>query len=580
MRDLTNKTIADSRGLLVMLAVSLTLTSMLVACGDGGSSSSSGNAYAGEADNKTDADFEMPADTDGDNILNSDDVDDDGDGLIEIRSAAELDMIRNNLAGTGFSDTFGGLGSAQGCNGVSYLDDLSSVTDVCLGYELETDISLSNYSNWRPIGACSGTTILGTADTPSNIVCSEDSSFTAIFEGNNHTISDLNIIMTGADKYGVGLFGTIASGAVLRNVHLQNVAINRQSATEGWFVGSVVGVAQNGTIHSISTDGGSVVGSGYVGGLIGLADGGTLIEKSSASLSMVEGRYKNVGGLVGHASDCVIESSFASINSVSSTEDSGGIAGGLAGGLINCDVRNVHSEMTGIFSKNQYVGGLVGVSDNSTISAAAALSGTIVTEASFAGGLAGMAIDSRIATSLSVSGEIIGLNSVSGFAGIVAGNSSIDSSYAMRLTFSGAAPSGFITTASDADITLRNSYYVSTNEDKLWMGDSIPQVYDSYWDSNYSAAATNANARTSEQLQVGLSSSGDFSGDFMHWGEGWCNPATGEFTRVRDIAESGGYDDNPAWNLGDDTQYPTTRCIEDFPYGLQLELMELFFGQI
>ena len=91
----------------------------------------------------------MP-DSDGDGVEDNLDVDEDGDGLIELRTAAQLDMVRNNLFGTGLDadnsdgDVNAG-GNDMGCGGAV------SIT-ACNGYELVADIDLAGYDNWDPIG--------------------------------------------------------------------------------------------------------------------------------------------------------------------------------------------------------------------------------------------------------------------------------------------------------------------------------------------------------------------------------------------------------------------------------------------
>ena len=57
----------------------------------------------------------IAGDIDGDGVSQSIDVDDDNDGLIEITNATELNNIRHNLAGTGYTATSGGNNDTNGC---------------------------------------------------------------------------------------------------------------------------------------------------------------------------------------------------------------------------------------------------------------------------------------------------------------------------------------------------------------------------------------------------------------------------------------------------------------------------------
>ena len=74
------------------------------------------------------------SDTDSDGVLDFEDVDIDGDGLIEISTLAELNNIRNNLSGNaynnGIEDDSNGCGDGDliiVCNGYELINDLNFV---------------------------------------------------------------------------------------------------------------------------------------------------------------------------------------------------------------------------------------------------------------------------------------------------------------------------------------------------------------------------------------------------------------------------------------------------------------------
>ena len=130
-------------------------------------------------------------DTDGDREPNSVDIDDDGDGLIEIVYIEHLDNIRYNLAGTSYKSSSTASGITTGCGGNN-----NGISE-CNGYELVRDLDFRNASHyasgvvnmvfttvdtdsvlqgWTSIGNC--------GNFPPN-VCgdSDDSLFTGIFNG-------------------------------------------------------------------------------------------------------------------------------------------------------------------------------------------------------------------------------------------------------------------------------------------------------------------------------------------------------------------------------------------------------------
>ena len=143
--------------------------------------------------------------------------------------------------------------------------------------------------------------------------------FTGSFNGNGHTISNLQI-ESPESRY-IGLFGKIV-GATVSNLLLDNAVINGRSR-----VGVLAGACSYGMIINCGTTG-SITGVEYVGGLIGYNIQG-FIEASSADC-LVAGR-SSVGGLVGENGHGTITRCKVS-HSITVSEPSGySYAGGLAG---------------------------------------------------------------------------------------------------------------------------------------------------------------------------------------------------------------------------------------------------------
>ena len=260
------------------------------------------------------------------------DYDTDDDGLIEISNLAQLDAVRYDLGGDGFSfDTSyaeafpDGGGSVLACGGLLR----------CGGYELTADLDFdtdssgeadagdtywNNGAGWAPIGDASG-------------------SFAAIFEGNGRTITNLFIDSSGND---IGLFGKTSSSAVIRNLEMVSVQV---TGTDN--VGGLVG--SNGGAVSACYATGKVSGDDDVGGLVGanLDDGAV-----SASYSTVHVTGDDrIGGLAGSNSG-EVTAAYATGRVVGDSE-----AGGLIGG--NTGDVNI-SYATGLVSGRSTVGGLVG----------------------------------------------------------------------------------------------------------------------------------------------------------------------------------------------------------------------------
>lgn len=141
-------------------------------------------------------------------------------GKISIKTAEELDAVRNRLDGS---------------------------------YYLENDIDLSAFDNWNPIG---------TKEAP----------FTGKFDGGNHKITNLNITDTGNNEF-AGLFG-YASSAEIKCIKTGGVI---KTSSDKMCAGGICGEAINSVIYScINTVDIENISSGkniqvFLGGVIGSA---------------------------------------------------------------------------------------------------------------------------------------------------------------------------------------------------------------------------------------------------------------------------------------------------------------------
>ena len=261
------------------------------------------------------------------------DYDTDDDGLIEIRTPAQLDAVRHDPDGDGdpagasaYAAAFTGADAGMGCG-----------SGGCTGYELVADVDLDTdgsggagpadaYWNggdgWLPIGTA--------ADA-----------FSATLEGNGHAVRNLFI----SRRAGAGLFGVTDASSVIRHV-------------------GVVGAA--------------VAGGGDVGGLVGSNAGSVA---GSYTTGTVSGTGDRVGGLAGrNQSTGDIRTSYSTAR-VSGNASVGGLVGEHDGAL-------TAGYATGRVSGSSRVGGLVG-RNQSTGSILASYATAYVSGAGAAGGLVG-----------------------------------------------------------------------------------------------------------------------------------------------------------------------------------------------
>ena len=314
------------------------------------------------------------ADCDNDGSKNNVDVDDDNDGLIEIRFLEDLDAIRNDLNGDGAESTgIGNMGAPDEAtaNCETRTGGTEAEPTFLCGYELARNLDFSvadSYAapavdaNWYTATLCDGAT-----DTTNLGWTPIGGQFTAMFDGNDNTITNLRICRN--DVTSVGLFGQIGAGGTVRDLVLIDATVEYTGSIEEASTGLLAGQS-NGAIVAVGASGSasSVTGGSdsfnNVGGLVGLNEG-TIIA-SYATIATVNGGTGSlsiVGGLVGwnRTSSSVIIASYASGNVDDSSIPGSINVGGLVGrnnGTITASYATATANGTSGGSDN--VGGLVG----------------------------------------------------------------------------------------------------------------------------------------------------------------------------------------------------------------------------
>ena len=183
------------------------------------------------------------------------------------------------------------------------------------------DISMSGIQYWYPIGE--------------HNVVSPATPYTGNFDANGHVIKDLSFNDGLIEDW--GLFGTIASGATLTDVFVQNMTFATKT-TQG-SIGSLVGKMTGGTVKGCGARGtlSTSHANCAVGGMVGKLESGTI--HSSFAMSDMTG-YQ-MGGLVGEISlGGALYNSFANGKFHSSgTGYVGGLVGVNTGVIENCYAR-------------------------------------------------------------------------------------------------------------------------------------------------------------------------------------------------------------------------------------------------
>ncbi len=175
--------------------------------------------------------------------------------------------------------------------------------------------------------------------------------FCGVFDGNGHTISNFTYSLNKAEA--IGLFMYVSDpNAKIKNLGLIDPNINVFS---GYFVGSLVGVLEDGTITDCNVENGSVSGGYNAGGLfdVGVLVGWNVNGKISdcRAAGIVQG-YRQIGGLVGWNENGIISRCYTEVY-VDGHFDVGGLVGDNGHGEI------YESSSRGAVNGNG-VGGLVG----------------------------------------------------------------------------------------------------------------------------------------------------------------------------------------------------------------------------
>ena len=311
------------------------------------------------------------------------DYDSDDDGLIEIRTLAQLDAMRHTLDGgvipddpaayvLAFPAPIDRMGCGlEGCSGYELMEDLDFDTDGS-GTAGAGDAYWNSGAGWAPIGL------------PDSLLFETfDTSFDTTFDGNDHAIA--NLFVNGGDF--AGLFGALGRSGVIRNLSLTDIDVTGED-----YVGGLVG--QNfGTVIATRTTG-QVRGENAVGGLAGASEVSGSITRSSSfatarptspppilcppTCGPASDGGAGAGGLVG-ANGGIIRSSYATGDvtgypvgglvgwnrggNISDSYATGAVTGTLVGGLVGRNDASSGVETsyaTGRVSGNLDVGGLVG----------------------------------------------------------------------------------------------------------------------------------------------------------------------------------------------------------------------------
>ncbi len=429
------------------------------------------------------------------------DVDDNGNGLIEIQNAEMLKNIREDVSGKSYN------GSEEGCG-----DYEKGITE-CSGYELENNIELSSIATWTPIAG----------------------EFTATLDGNGHTIGNLKIVGSGGN---LGFFRTIGDGGVVRNLDIREVSITGT----GGSVGSLAGVLKSqGRIERVTISNSDFNSDGLtptlrsgLGGLVGSSTG--TISDSSASVRVANNTSSTIGGLVGlNDAGGSITNSYAT-GAVEGTSFVGGLVGNNTGTITNTNA-------TGKVKGTDRTGGLVG-QNTGTIENSRATGGSnsVIGSGIFIGGLVGQ--NSKIIANSYSTKTVEGKSNTGGLVGQNNGGE-ITNAYATGKVEGSQAESGsrFGGLVGNNTGTITNVYATGEVTGNSEVGRLVG-------DNRTQGSITNAYADTSH------------SGDIVGTGNGVTTATSAQDVKALIASRSVWSNANDNWHFGTTSEYPSLRSTE------------------
>lgn len=172
-----------------------------------------------------------------------------------------------------------------------------------------------------------------TADITVTAPYAED--FSGTFDGNGHTVT-LNITSSSAKSY-TGLFGTLAGGAVVKNVKVNGTV----SGTEG--VAGIAAQANGATISGCINCAEISATERYVGAIVGKMEGGTVENcYNTGAISSSRNRPAvNLGGIVGYIDESATVKNCYNVGEITVTNKATNMAG-IAGWCVASTVENCY----------------------------------------------------------------------------------------------------------------------------------------------------------------------------------------------------------------------------------------------
>ena len=275
-------------------------------------------------------------------------------------------------------------------------------------YRLTADIDFSG-EDFEPIGSMVFDTIVG------NPIWDECRVFTGTFDGDGHSISNMTLDLED-DSY-IGLFRSIQSGSIIKNLIITDASVNGYTN-----VGILSGYSEGASIKNVRIEG-TIEYASKSGGISGYLAKSNCFQVESRCIIQKNTDLSSNGNSSGVFAGVVYNSTInkcISFGEIIGRNNVGGFLGTAVSSYINqC------SSYVETVEGNNYVGGFIGTNNNGSI-IVDCYSLSAVDGNSYVGGFAGVnkensggssLADAEIETCYSGKGAITGSSNVGGFCG-------------------------------------------------------------------------------------------------------------------------------------------------------------------
>ena len=489
------------------------------------------------------------------------DLDDNDNGLIDVKNIDQLNAMRFDLDGDGQLSDKLSLEEAQAYEEAFDLPrrGSGSCTGGCGGYELSGPLDFTDPNSYKggtvadtltEAGGAAGWLPIGLAPT-----------FNTTFEGNGHTIS--NIYINRPNATDVGLFGALGSEAEVRNV-----GIVGGSVTGATYVAPLVGINSSGMIKECYATANATAtvrteisfAAGLVGGNRGVVVGSYATGNASAI-----GYVSFAAGLVADNLKGAVISSYATGNSTSvSIDDGNAYAGGLVayndGAKIISSYATGNSDVNTSGARAAICGGLVGINVESSITACYA-AGNASTSVNSSGGAAAVGglvgVNAGRVAACYAKGVASGLGDFTSrldVGGLIGVNTAISFLFGVEVSSS----------YSTASVAAENSGRGATYIGGLIGGVDSETVSNSYFNSDLVRFKGIGNREGNDvlpeeeivKITSDLLTPTDYSGIYASWN---VDVDEGASVGAQDGTMPGDDDADSPWDFGTDSEYPALK---------------------